>query len=168
MKSKKWFFVCVVLVIFCVFPQIASAAGSLDSFGSGLWSYYQGRSRTWVKSHAPEFEEINSKKYLLDETEFDEVELYLVGDFEGDKLVLLQILTPYPDYTRCNDDGKDITYSFAVVGSVMMGIDFEIEDECVLDDGTFICVQGKNFCTFELCPKEMGYYACTSLDYLNK
>ncbi len=165
MKNKKWFFACVVLVIFCMIPQIASAAGSLDSFGTGLWSYYQGKSMSWVRSHAPKFEKISSERYLLDEAEFDEVELYLLGDFQDDKLVILQIMTPYPDYIRCNDDVKDITYSFAVIGSVMMGLDFEIEDECTLDDGTFMCVQGKNFCMFDLCPKEMGSYACSSVDY---
>ena len=158
----------IVLAVLFVIPQIASAAGTLKSYGSGLWDYYGGKSRSWVKSHAPEFVKITSERYLLDEAVLSDVELYLLGDFQNDKLVVLQIMTPYPDYTRCSDDIKELSYTFAAVGSEIMGIDFTVRSDCMIDDGTAMCMNGKKFCVFDLCPEEMGAYACTTTDLMGK
>ena len=167
--NKYKLIVCGLLAfLFLAAAGSAAAAGSLKFHGSGLWDYYNGKSVSYVKSHAPTFEKISANRYLLDHEVIGDVELYLTGEFKNDRLVILQIVTPYPDYRFCNESVRNFSYTFATVSGTLMGFDFDIRKECTQeDDGHITCKHRGDFCMFDPCAKEMGYYACSSLKYYN-
>ena len=164
------FIVFSILLLFTALPSIASAQqtypakGSLESSGDGLWNYYRGKTKQTVKRNAPMFEKISeNNRYLLDYTNIKGVELYLSADFRENKLVLLQILTPFPEYKTCNNETKDLSRSFAEIGYALMGEQFE-KKQCTQskDKGTpYFCSKEDYACVYELCPGNMWAMACS-------
>ncbi len=145
--------------------QNRPAAGSLDSYGDGLWNYYKGMSRTAVKRNAPLYEKLNSSgDYLLDYKKIRGVELFLTAKFKNNKLNVLQITTPFPEYEKCNKETKDISKSFAQVGYRLMGIEFKTSKDCKQvqeNGGTMVCTADGYACVYRLCPGETWALACT-------
>lgn len=171
MNRIRTFFCCIIIVAALLLTEFASAqqifpaSGSLESYGDGLWNYYRGKTKTTVKRNAPMFEKISgNNRYLLDYTNIKGVDLYLSADFEGNKLALLQILTPFPEYKSCSKSTKDISRSFAEVGSALMGVQFDEKKQCTTaaeNDGTVVCRGDDYICVYRLCPETMWAYACS-------
>lgn len=173
MNKPGYLVVLFLLVLLMIAADIAAAqqtypaAGSLESAGEGLWNYYRGKTKATVRKNAPMFERLNnSNSYLLDYTSIKGVDLYLSADFQGNKLVLLQILTPFPEFKSCNKDAKDTSRSFAEVGAALMGVQFDSKKQCTTlkeNGGTVVCT-GEDFaCVYRLCPDENWAYACSVL-----
>ena len=142
-----------------------SAGKSLKSSGGGLWNYYKGKTKQTVRRNAPMFEKISEdNRYLLDYTKIKGVELYLSADFKDNKLALLQIMTPFPEYKTCNKDTKDISRDFAKIGYALMGVQFDAKKQCSTvkeKGGIYVCTADDYACIYQLCPGEMWFLACS-------
>lgn len=146
--------------------QIFPAKGSLESSEDGLWNYYKGKTKQTVKRNAPMFEKISeNNRYLLDYTKIKGVELYLSADFKDNKLALLQIMTPFPEYKTCSKETKDMSRSFAEVGYALMGVKFDAKKQCTAAKGSnsaYICTADDYACVYQLCPdKKIWSLACS-------
>ena len=145
--------------------QIRPAAGSLDSSEDGLWNYYKGMSRTAVKRNAPLYEKLNdSGDYLLDYKKIRGVELFLTAKFKNNRLNVLQITTPFPEYEKCSKETKDLSKSFAQVAYRLMGIEFRTSKQCRQvpeNGGAMVCTADDHACVYRLCPGETWALACT-------
>ena len=167
---KSFLLCCIIFISVLNFgaasgQQVYPAAGSLDSSEGGLWNYYKGKSRTTVKRNAPEFEKINdSGDYLLDYKKIKGVELFLTGKFSGSKLSVLQIITPFPEYEKCNKETKDLSKSFAEIGYALMGVQFDAKKQCTQmkeNGGSMVCTAGDTVCVYRLCPDTSWALACS-------
>lgn len=172
MNRIKTLLLCILIALLFALPEIVSAqriipaAGSLDSVEDGLWIYYRGKSKSTVKRNAPLFEKISgSNSYLLDYRKIKGVELYLTAEFTNSKLVLLQILTPFPEYDSCKKDTKDMAKSFAEVGFALMGVDFKSKQckQSKDNGGTMVCTAEDFVCVYRLCPEQNWALACSEL-----
>ena len=143
----------------------SSAGKSLESSGDGLWNYYKEKTKQTVKRNAPMFEKISEdNRYLLDYTKIKDVELYLSADFKDNKLALLQIMTPFPEYKTCNKDTKDISREFAKIGYALMGVQFDAKKQCSTvkeKGGIYVCTADDYACIYQLCPGEIWFLACS-------
>lgn len=166
------FVVFSILLLFTALPsivfaqQIFPAKGSLESSEEGLWYYYKGKTKQTVKRNAPMFEKISeNNRYLLDYTKIKGVELYLSADFKDNKLALLQIMTPFPEYKTCSKETKDMSRSFAEVGYALMGVKFDAKNQCTAAKGSnsaYICTADDYACVYQLCPdKKIWSLACS-------
>ena len=143
--------------------KIMTAKGSLESSGEGLWNYYKGKTRTTVKRNAPMFEKLSDNNYLLDYTKIKGVEIYLSAEFKDNKLALLQITTPFPEYKSCGKDTKDLSRSFADIGYALMGTQFD-KKQCSQQKGTgtpYLCTADDYACVYRLCPGKSWMLACS-------
>ena len=143
--------------------NIYPAKGSIESSGDGLWNYYKGKTKTTVKKNAPMFEQLDTNRYLLDYTEIKGVELFLSADFQDNKLVMLQISTPFPEYKSCNKETKDFSRSFAEIGYTLMGVTFD-KKQCSQQKGSgtpYLCTADDFICVYRLCPGDAWSLACT-------
>ncbi|MBQ6517110.1 MAG: hypothetical protein IJI14_00225 [Anaerolineaceae bacterium] len=145
--------------------QIFPAKGSLESSENSLWTYYKGKTKQTVKRNAPMFEKINENdRYLLDYTKIRGVELYLSADFKDNKLALLQIMTPFPDYKTCKKETKDLSRNFAEIGYALMGVEFDAKKQCTTVKGkesSYVCTADDYACVYQLCPGDMWALACS-------
>ena len=170
-KRAGMLLICLFFAVLILVPAAASAqriipaAGSLDSSGDGLWNYYKGKSRTTVKRNAPRYERINdTSDYLLDYTKIKGVELFLTGRFTNNKLSVLQITTPFPEYDKCNKETKDLSRAFADVAYAMMGVKFNARKECQQmkeNGGSVVCTSEDTVCVYRLCPEKSWALACS-------
>lgn len=148
--------------------QIFPAKGSLESSEDGLWNYYKGKTKQTVKRNAPMFEKISeNNRYLLDYTKIKGVELYLSADFKDNKLALLQITTPFPEYKTCNKETKDMTRSFAEIGYALMGVQFNTKNQCTTVKGSgssYICTADGYACVYRLCPGDTWSLTCSVIE----
>lgn len=169
MKKPRLFL--LISAFFCImffsFPTLAQnvypAKGSLESSGDGLWNYYKGKTRTTVKRNAPMFEKLSDNNYLLDYTKIKGVEIYLSAEFKDNKLALLQITTPFPEYKSCGKDTKDLSRSFADIGYALMGTQFD-KKQCSQQKGTgtpYLCTADDYACVYRLCPGKSWMLACS-------
>lgn len=173
MNRIKTLLICIFIIMLSALPEAVStqriipAAGSLGSVEDGLWNYYRGKSRSTVKRNAPLFEKIgSSSSYLLDYKKIKGVDLYLAAEFKNNKLALLQILTPFPEYDTCKKDTKDMAKSFAEIGFALMGVEFKSK-QCIQskdNGGTMVCTAEDFVCVYRLCPGENWALACSELD----
>ena len=158
----------MIIALALLLPAVVFAEGSLESSEGGLWNYYKDKPRTTVRRNAPMFERINnSTSYLLDYTEIKGVELYLIGQFKNNRLSMLQISTPFPEYKACNKETKDLSKSFASITYVMMGVEFNAKKDCtqVKDAGSsMVCTAEDYACVYQLCPDETWSLACSILE----
>lgn len=171
MNRTRTLLISFVIVILILIPVTASAqqlypaSGSLKSSDDGLWNYYRGKTKQTVKRNAPMFEKVNdNNRYLLDYTKIKGVELYLSADFKDNKLALLQIMTPFPEYKSCNKETKDMARSFAEIGYALMGVQFDAKKQCstVKGNGTsYVCTADDYACVYQLCPGDMWSLACS-------
>ena len=172
MKKIKTLLLFIFITLLFAVPEAVSAqriipaAGSLDSAEDGLWNYYRGKSRATVKRYAPMYERIgSSNSWLLDYKKIRGVDLYLTAEFKNNKLALLQILTPFPEYNACNKDTKDMAKSFAEVGFALMGVEFKSK-QCTQskeNGGTMVCTAEDFVCVYRLCPEQNWALACSEL-----
>lgn len=164
MNRLKLILLCI-LIAALLLPGAVSAKGSLESSEGGLWTYYRGKTKQTVKRNAPMFEKVNdSGRYLLDYTNIRGVELYLAADFKDNKLALLQIMTPFPEYKSCNKETKDVSRSFAEIGYALMGVQFDAKKQCSTVKGkesSYVCTADDFACVYHLCPGEMWTMACS-------
>ena len=177
MNRIKTLLPCIFIVVLLAMPEIVSAqriipaAGSLDSAEDGLWNYYRGKSRSTVKRNAPMYERIgSSNSWLLDYKKIKGVELYLTAEFRNNRLALLQILTPFPEYDACKKDTKDMAKSFAEVGFALMGVEFKSKQCTQSKDngGTMVCTADDFVCVYRLCPEQNWALACSELGETGK
>ena len=165
MSKMKLFLLCGLIAAVLLLPQLASAQGRLDSYGDGLWNYYQGKSRTTVRRNAPMFEKINdSGDILLDHKKIKGVDLFLTGKFTNNKLSVLQITTPFPEYDKCNKETKDLSRGFAEVGYALMGVKFDAKKQCRQlkeNGGSSVCTTDDMICVYRLCPGQSWALACS-------
>ena len=162
----------ILLLVFCfalLLPTLVSAQnsypakGSIESSGDGLWNYYKGKTKSTVKKNAPMFEQLDKDSYLLDYTEIKGVKLFLSADFKDNKLAMLQISTPFPEYKSCNKDTKDLSRSFAEIGYTLMGVTFD-KKQCSQQKGSgtpYLCTADDFVCVYRLCPGDAWSLACT-------
>ena len=167
-KTRLMLFTVIIFTVL-LFPAFASAQkyipakGSLESSEDGLWNYYKGKTRTTVKRNAPMFEKLSDNNYLLDYTKIKGVELYLSAEFKDNKLVTLQITTPFPEYKSCGKDTKDMSRSFAEIGYALMGAKFD-KKQCSQQKGTgtpYLCTLDDTACVYRLCPGRTWALACS-------
>lgn len=173
MKRTR-FVIFSILLFITALPSIASAQqihpakGSLESSEEGLWNYYKGKTKQTVKRNAPMFEKIGENdRYLLDYTKIKGVELYLSADFKNNKLALLQITTPFPEYKSCNKETKDMARSFAEIGYALMGVQFNTKNQCTTVKGSgssYICTADGYACVYRLCPGDTWSLACSVIE----
>ena len=169
-RKHSLLFVLLILLAACLFPAAAAAQqtypakGTLDDSENSLWIYYKGKTKQTVKRNAPMFEKLNdSSKYLLDYKKIKGVELYLFAEFKDNKLALLQILTPFPEYDKCSRDTKDTSRQFAEVAKTMMGVSFE-KNQCSQSNASgtpYICLAEDYACVYQLCPGTSWSYTCS-------
>ncbi len=168
-KTRSLLFILLICLVFSVSESVSAqrtypAAGSLESSGDGLWNYYRGKTKQTVKRNAPMFEKISdNNRYLLDYTKIKGVELFLSADFRDNKLALLQISTPFPDYKSCNKATKDISREFAEIGYALMGVKFD-KKQCSQSktSGTpYVCLIDDYACVYQLCPGDMWSLVCS-------
>ena len=162
-------FISILLIPVTVSAQqVFPAKGSLESSEDGLWNYYKGKTKQTVKRNAPMFEKISeNNRYLLDYTKIKGVELYLSADFKDNKLALLQIMTPFPEYKTCNKETKDMSRSFAEVGYALMGVKFDAKKQCTTTKGSasaYLCTAEDYACVYQLCPDKIWALACSVID----
>ncbi|MBQ4514556.1 MAG: hypothetical protein II969_16305 [Anaerolineaceae bacterium] len=170
MKKTGILLCCIFVSLFFIISgnisaqRTVPAAVSLESSGDGLWNYYKGKTKQTVKRNAPMFEKINdNNRYLLDYTKIRGVELYLTADFKDNKLALLQISTPFPEYKTCNKETKDISREYAEIGFALMGVKFE-KKQCSQSKTTgtpYVCTMEDYACVYRLCPGDMWFMACS-------
>lgn len=170
MNKFRTLFISFLLITILLIPvtafsqQIFPAKGSLESSEDGLWTYYKGKTKQTVKRNAPMFEKISdNNRYLLDYTKIKGVELYLSADFKDNKLALLQIMTPFPEYKTCNKETKDMSRSFAEIGYALMGVRFD-KKQCSTAKGSnspYICTVDDYACVYQLCPGNSWAMACS-------
>lgn len=170
--NRTWKFIFgIIIAVILLVPELASAqricpaAGSLDSSENGLWNYYKGKGRTTVKRNAPLFERLkDSADYLLDYKKIRGVDLFLTARFKDNKLSVLQITTPFPEYDKCNKETKDLSRSFADVAYTLMGVKFDGKKECQQlkeNGGSVVCTSEDTVCVYRLCPGESWALACS-------
>ena len=167
MKRIKSLLFCAIIMFLLAFAQIVLAEGSLESAEGGLWKYYSGMSRQTVRKNAPMYEKLsNSSAYLLDYTEIKGVELFLTGEFKNNKLSVLQIMTAFPEYEKCNKDTKEVSKSFAEVGFALMGVEFKTKQckQSADNGGTMVCTADDFVCAYRLCPESSWALACSTLE----
>ena len=162
-------FISILLISVTVSAQqVFPARGSLESSEDGLWNYYKGKTKQTVKRNAPMFEKISeNNRYLLDYTKIKGVELYLSADFKDNKLALLQIMTPFPEYKTCSKETKDMSRSFAEIGYALMGAKFDAKKQCTTAKGSgspYICTADDYACVYQLCPDKIWSLACSVID----
>ena len=110
---------------------------------------------------------VENNRYLLDYTKIKGVELYLSADFKDNKLALLQIMTPFPEYKTCNKETKDMSRSFAEVGYALMGVKFDAKKQCTTTKGSasaYLCTAEDYACVYQLCPDKIWALACSVID----
>ncbi|MBR6089664.1 MAG: hypothetical protein IKP86_07010 [Anaerolineaceae bacterium] len=176
MKNLRILFICIIAVLM-FFPSAVSAqrlypaAGTLESSEDGLWNYYKGKTKQTVRRNAPMFEKLNNTSlYLLDYTEIRGVKLYLSAEFRNNKLALLQITTPFPEYSSCNKETKDLARSYAEVGYSLMGVNFNAKQQCKTVKGsgsnnsTYVCTADDYACVYKLCPGDNWSLACSVVE----
>ena len=170
--GKHRFFLLLSVLICCLFllPSLVSAQktypanGSLKSSGDGLWNYYKDKTKTTVKRNAPMFEKLSADRYLLDYAKIKGVELFLSAEFKENKLVMLQLTTPFPEYKTCNKDTKDLSRSFAEIGYTLFGLQFD-KKQCSQQKGSgtpYLCSADDYACVYLLCPGETWSVACST------
>jgi len=171
MRRTRIIFPIIIFSIVLFFASVVSAQktytakGSIESSGDGLWDYYKGKTKTTVKRNAPMFEKIDENTYLLDYTKIKGVELYLSAEFKDNKLVMLQITTPFPEYKSCGKDTKDLSRSFAEIGYSLMGLQFE-KKQCSQQKGSgtpYLCSAEDSACVYRLCPGKTWALACSQV-----
>ena len=170
-KRTGMLLICLLFAVLMLLPMAASAQqvfpskGSLDSAEDGLWNYYKGKSRTTVKRNAPRYERLkDSSDYLLDYKKIKGVEIFLTGRFKDNKLSVLQITTPFPEYEKCNKETKDLSRGFADVAYAMMGVKFNAKKECQQlkeNGGSVVCTSEDTVCVYRLCPEKSWALACS-------
>ena len=167
-KSRILLLFLVIVCLSAIFADVPAqniypAKGSLESAGDGLWNYYRGKTKTTVRRNAPMFEKLNESSYLLDYTKKKGVELYLSGEFRDNKLVMLQITTPFPEYKACDKNTKDISRSFAEIAYALMGVQFD-KKQCSQQKGSgtpYLCTLEDYGCVYKLCPGKTWSLACS-------